>query len=366
MTTVSINAPSKSYDVVIGKGLLNTCGDKIAEVCGVSSQSKAYIITDDNVAKLYHKTVNSSLKLNDFSSSVKTLEAGERSKNFKNYHECLKRFTEKNLIRSDIAVALGGGVVGDLTGFAASTYLRGIKFVQIPTTLLSMVDSSVGGKTAINIGDSRTHGGKNQVGTFYQPDIVICDYDTLKTLSDYIFADGMAEVIKHAIIRSEDLFQILHENKITATCDKIEDVIKRNVIIKRDIVAEDERDTGIRQLLNFGHTEAHGIEKCSNYSISHGSAVAIGMVIASRGAFGMNLCSEDCYKQVLDMVKRYNLPSKCDFTSEQLISAAFSDKKRIGDSIALVVPEKIGHCYLKTFSMNEMARFIRIGMGEES
>jgi 3-dehydroquinate synthase len=237
---------------------------------------------------------------------------------------------------------------------AAATYLRGIKLVQIPTTLLAMVDSSVGGKNGVDLPS-----GKNQVGSFYQPDIVLCDYSTLKTLPKDFFIDGCAEVIKHGIILSAELFDLL-KNPIQP---QIEDIIARNVTIKSNIVMQDERDTGIRQILNFGHTIGHGIEKHSEYRVSHGKAVAIGMVIASRGAWKMGLCSEDCHLEIADMVRRDGLPDKTDLTPEQLIEAAFFDKKRNGKLISLIIPEKIGKCVIKRFSMDELAEFIRGGMG---
>jgi 3-dehydroquinate synthase len=260
------------------------------------------------------------------------------------------------MTRSDVLVALGGGVTGDMAGFAAATYLRGIKFAQIPTTLLAMVDSSVGGKTAVDL-----PGGKNQVGAFYQPDIVLCDYSTLQTLPEEFFIDGCAEVIKHGIILSEELFNLLKE----PIRPQLEDIIARNVTIKSNIVMQDEKDTGIRQILNFGHTIGHGIEKHSGYRVSHGKAVAIGMVVASRGAYRMGLCSEECHLEIVDMVRRYGLPDKTDLTPEQLIEAAFFDKKRNGKNISLIVPEKIGKCVIKSFSMEEMAEFIKLAVSSE-
>jgi len=339
MTTVSVNV-SKQYNVHISSGLLAVCGDKIKECCG---GSKAVIVTDDIVNNLYANTVEDSLKSAGYTVIRFVFKNGEHSKNTDNYLALLQVLSGENLTRSDVIIALGGGVVGDLTGFAAATYLRGIKFVQVPTTLLAMVDSSVGGKTAVNLPS-----GKNQVGAFYQPDVVLCDYDTLDTLPKEVFLDGCAEVIKHAVIKSEELFELLHQ----PIKDNIEEIIARNVTIKRDVVALDERDTGIRQILNFGHTIGHGIEKHSGYTVTHGSAVAIGMVAESKGT--------DCYAQVVEMVKRYGLPYTTDITAEQLIEAAFSDKKRNGDKITLIVPERIGKCNLKEFTMDEYAELVKI------
>jgi len=216
-----------------------------------------------------------------------------------------------------------------------------------------MVDSSVGGKTAVNLS-----AGKNQVGAFYQPDIVICDTDSLKTLPEKIFRDGCAEMIKHGIILDADLFDLLKKSLEP----QLEDIIARNVTIKRDIVQMDERDTGIRQLLNFGHTIGHGIEKSSNYSISHGEAVAIGMSIAGRGAWQMGFCEKACYIEIVEMLKHFKLPYKTDILPENIIEAAFSDKKRSGQQITEVIPERIGKCRLHTFSLKELEEFIKLGM----
>jgi 3-dehydroquinate synthase len=216
-----------------------------------------------------------------------------------------------------------------------------------------MVDSSVGGKTAVDL-----ESGKNQVGAFYQPDIVLCDYSVLQTLPENFFIDGCAEVIKHGVILSAELFDLLKK----PIQPQLEDIIARNVTIKSNIVMQDERDTGIRQILNFGHTVGHGIEKHSGYRVSHGKAVAIGMVVASRGAWRTGLCGEECHLEIADMVRRYGLPDKTDLTPEQLIDAAFFDKKRSGKNISLIVPERIGKCVIKSFSMDDAAEFIQLGM----
>jgi 3-dehydroquinate synthase len=347
MTVVPVNT-SKKYDVHIGEGLLSQCGKKISAICG---GEKALIVTDDTVNRLYGDSVEKALTKEGYSVTRFVFPNGEQSKNITTYTSLLSELSRTNLTRSDVVAALGGGVTGDMAGFAAATFLRGIKFVQIPTTLLAMVDSSVGGKTAVNL-----ESGKNQAGAFYQPDTVICDYSTLETLPQEIFRDGCAEIIKHAVIRDAELFGLLKQPM------DMESIIARNVKIKRDIVAADEKDTGIRQLLNFGHTIGHGIEKHSGYTVTHGKAVAIGMVIASRGAFRMGLSKEDCRGQIAEMAERYRLPGSTDISSEQLIKAAFADKKRSGGKITLVIPEKIGNCYLKSFDMEQLADFIKLGM----
>jgi 3-dehydroquinate synthase len=330
--------------------LLSQAGGKIAAICGGEA---AALVTDDVVNKLYGDTVEQSLQAAGYSTTRFVFPHGEKSKNMETYISLLGVLVEANLTRSDVVVALGGGVVGDLAGFAAATYLRGIKFTQIPTTLLAMVDSSVGGKTGVDL-----PAGKNQAGAFYQPDLVLCDVHALQTLPAEVFHDGCAEMIKHGVILSAELFELLKE----PIEQRMEDIIARNVTIKRDIVAADEKDTGIRQILNFGHTIGHGIEKHSSYGVTHGKAVAIGMVIASRGAARMGLCGEDCHTEIVEAVRRYQLPDETDIPPESLIEAAFFDKKRSGQRITLILPERIGKCAAKSFSMDELAGFIRLGM----
>jgi 3-dehydroquinate synthase len=285
---------------------------------------------------------------------------GEQSKNMATYAALLSALAGAGLTRTDVVVALGGGVTGDMAGFAAASYLRGVRFAQIPTTLLAMVDSSVGGKTAVNLPE-----GKNLAGAFYQPDVVICDPLALETLPDEVFRDGCAEMIKHGVIADAELFTMLMAGETGGTRQgfpRMEDILARNVTVKRDIVAGDERDTGKRQLLNFGHTIGHGIEKLSGYSVTHGSAVATGMVIAGRGAALMGLCGKECPREIAEAVKLRGLPYETDFSPEHLIEAAFYDKKRRGERISIVLPERIGKCVLKDFSMDRLAEFIRLAM----
>ena len=352
MTSVTVNA-SKEYNVLIGGGALSESGEKIMAACG---GEKAALVTDDNVDKLYGDIVESSLRAAGYTNVVRfVFPHGEKSKTMETYASVLNALTEANLTRSDVVIALGGGIAGDMAGFAAATYLRGVPFAQIPTTLLAMVDSSVGGKTAVNL-----TAGKNQVGAFYQPDIVICDFDVLQTLSAEVFRDGCAEMIKHGIILSDELFELLKK----PLEPQLEDIIACNVTIKRDIVAMDERDTGIRQILNFGHTIGHGIEKHSNYSVPHGKAVAIGMSIASSGAWQMGFCDKACHLEIVEALKHFQLPYKTDILPEMLIEAALSDKKRSGQRITEVLPERIGKCVLHSFNLDELETFIKLGMGE--
>ena len=334
MKTIRVNA-SKEYDVVIGSGLLESLGERCSALLG---KSRAAVITDSNVAPLWLNKAVASLENAGIKVITYVFPAGEDSKSKETLFDILEFLAENKLTRSDFAVALGGGVTGDMTGLAASLYLRGISFVQVPTTLLAAVDSSVGGKTAVNLS-----AGKNLMGAFYQPELVLCDTDTLSTLSPETFADGMAEVIKYGMIFDKELFDAVKGGN----ADNIENIIARCVELKRDIVAKDEFDKGDRQLLNFGHTMAHAIEKCSNFEISHGSAVAIGMVIASKAGARLGFSDEDCTNAVIEANKNNRLPCECGFSAEALADAALSDKKRAGDTVTFVFPRKIGECYLK-------------------
>ena len=257
-------------------------------------------------------------------------------------------YVKSGITRSDALVALGGGVCGDMAGFAASCYLRGIKFIQIPTTFLAAIDSSVGGKTAVNLDC-----GKNLMGAFYQPSLVICDIDTFKTLPDEVFADGIAEAVKYGVIFDKALFESVSRDK---SLWNLTETVKRCVEIKADIVNADERDTGIRQLLNFGHTIGHAVEKNSDYEITHGHAVSIGMVIVA--GFVDNSIADE----IAGVCIKHNLPVWCRYSAEQLFAVALSDKKRTGDYITLVVPEKIGKCVLKKIPASELAGCIEKGI----
>lgn len=351
LKTVHIDA-SKSYDILIGGGILQNVGEYIKKVC--PNVKKIGIITDDIVNELYADNVEQNLIRAGFETVKYVFPNGEKSKSMENLTSILNFLGENHITRSDAVVALGGGVVGDITGFAASAFLRGIRFIQIPTTLLAMVDSSVGGKTAVNL-----ESGKNLAGAFYQPDLVICDYATLSTLKDTVFADGCAEIIKYGMISDKKLFDFISSNPIA---ENLESVIERCVSIKAEVVMSDERDTGIRQILNFGHTIGHAIEKCSSYEIPHGSAVAIGMVIVSKGAYLCGLCSEDHSQKIKDVLLKYSLPTSCTYSADKLFEVTLSDKKRTGSYTTLVIPEEIGKCILKKVNSDEIYDLIKKGI----
>ena len=351
MKTVKISV-SKEYEVLIGQGLLDSCGSLCHKA--LPKCSKTAVISDDNVAPLYMDKVKSGLESAGFETVSFVFPHGEKSKNGENYLAILNFLAENTITRSDALVALGGGVVGDITGFAAATYLRGISFVQIPTSLLAMVDSSVGGKTAIDL-----PAGKNLAGAFCQPELVICDLNTLDTLSPDFFTDGCAEVIKYGVLKDRELFAHLEERG--QGFDR-EYVISRCVQLKRDYVTADEFDTGERMMLNLGHTVGHAIEKRSGYSIPHGFAVAMGMGIVARAAVGRGLCSADCAERIAAVLDKFSLPVVCPYGIEELVPAMLSDKKRSGAAVRLIVPRDIGRCEILPTAVEELSDFIGTGL----
>lgn len=349
MKKIAVDA-SNPYNVIIGKDILKTSGKLIAETV---KPCTAAVITDDTVDALYADTVIKSLEKNGFSHIKYVFPHGEESKNICNLADILEFLAENKLTRSDIIVALGGGVVGDISGFAAAIYLRGIKFVGIPTTFLAAVDSSVGGKTAVNL-----KAGKNLAGVFHQPCLVVCDTNTFKTLPPDTFADGTAETVKYGMITDKILFEKMQED-FTADIDEI---TARCVEIKAAVVKDDEFDNGARRLLNFGHTVGHAIEKCSGLSVTHGHAVAVGMMIVTTASEKRGLCPKGTAAVLKETLEKCNLPASCHYSAKELANAAMNDKKRSGNRLALVVPEKVGKCVLKEIEISELEAFISEGL----
>ena len=350
MKIIPVNA-STSYEIIIGDGLLKQSGKYCLSALG--KPCRLCIVTDDNVAPLYLETVRASLEAVGFDVFYYVFPNGEASKSTETLVELLEILAENRLTRTDALVALGGGVVGDLTGFCAAVYLRGIRFVQIPTTLLAAVDSSVGGKTGVDL-----QAGKNLAGAFHQPSLVLCDYTTLDTLEPSVFSDGCAEVIKYGVINDRLFFDRLKDG-VRA---HIEEVIATCVINKSRIVEDDEFDKGTRQLLNLGHTVGHAIEACSEFAISHGSAVAIGMVIVTRAAVAMGLCPSEDLEALCELLRAEGLPIDCPFSADELAEVASADKKRAGSSITLVIPYGIGDSRLVKTPMEALRDFIAKGL----
>ena len=324
---------SGTYDILINKGGLSNIGSALRErfkPCTIA------ILSDDKVFPLYGKVVTDALKAAGFSTVSYVIPNGEQSKTLDNVTAFIDRMVQAQVTRSDLVLALGGGVVGDMAGFAAAIYLRGIQYIQVPTTLLAAVDSSVGGKTAVDIS-----AGKNLVGAFHQPALVYFDTDTLNTLDPAVIRDGFAEVIKYGIILDSKLFDTVAK---PGSFD-LASVIARCIEIKRDVVEQDEFDKGLRGLLNFGHTFGHAIEKLSGFTITHGSAVARGMIIAAKVAriYGFT----DHTETIAKVVKDYGFETDCPFKADELYSVILSDKKRSGSDITLVLPKEIGKCTLE-------------------
>lgn len=353
MITVPVKA-SRDYDIVIGRELLKDAGSYLRKVCECET---VMLVCGDIVAGLYAGTVQASLEAAGYRVCRFVYPHGEQSKTAETYFALLNALAENGLTRADCIVALGGGVTGDLAGFAAATYQRGIAYVQMPTTLLAAVDSSVGGKTAIDL-----PAGKNLAGAFYQPRLVLCDVDTLNTLPEDVFTDGCAEVIKYGVIWSKDLFDRLKQ----PIKPQIEDVIAQCVTIKRDVVEQDEFDTGLRGILNFGHTVGHAIEKCSNFGVSHGRAVAVGMALTTKATYLAGICKKDCVEEVYGILKRYGLLTQTEYPADALLSAMRSDKKRAGSRITLVLPEAIGKCRLEKLPVEDMDALLRPALEDQT
>lgn len=349
MNSITVSA-SRSYQVLIQEGLLSRTGDLAAQCI---APCRAMLVSDDQVFSLYGRQVCASLEKAGFSPETFVFPHGEQQKTLLTYGALLNRLCDGHFTRSDVIFALGGGVTGDLAGFAAATYLRGIRLVQLPTSLLAMVDSSVGGKTAIDL-----PGGKNQAGCFYQPSLVLCDPDVLSTLPDEEYRCGCAEIIKYALLGSETLFASLRETPVK---EQAAEVISACVSMKRDIVQADEYDRGRRQTLNLGHTLGHAIESCSGFSILHGQAVAAGMAIILRAAAAKGFCSRETAQQGLALLTQYRLPITTDYSPEALYQAALSDKKLEGGTLHLIVPEAIGRCRIVDIPAPQLKDWILAG-----
>lgn len=349
MEKIRVNA-SKEYDVLMGEGLLENAGAMIKSVCGAG---RAFVVSDTNVFPLYGKTLRASLESAGLEVFEFVFEAGEGSKNISVYSDIVENMCVAGLTRSDVAVALGGGVVGDITGFAAATYRRGIAFVQVPTSLLADVDSSVGGKTAIDLAN-----GKNQLGAFLQPSLVICDTVTLKTLPEEEYQNGCAEIIKYGMYGDRELFEKVEAAPVK---ENYGSVIARCVDMKREVVEADEFEKGPRMVLNLGHTFGHAIEKLSGYKVPHGKAVAIGMNIITAAAVKLGFAPEGTDERLRNVLKKYSLPVETLFNANEMAAAAAGDKKTSGGTITLVIPTGIGSSELVKVPVSELTKFALAG-----
>lgn len=331
---------SKEYDILIGKGLLSKVGQLIN---GIISLCKVAIITDDLVSPLYLQTVSNALKEQGFEVVSFVFKNGEESKNINTYAQILNFLSKEQLTRSDLIVALGGGVVGDMAGFVSATYLRGVKYVQVPTTLLAQIDSSVGGKTAIDL-----QNGKNLVGAFYQPSLVICDVDVLNSLPNQVLVDGLGEAVKYALL-DKSVFEVLSAKNFD-----ICKLVYLCVDYKRKIVESDEFESGDRKLLNLGHTVGHAIEKLSNYKISHGKAVAMGIKVMVNASFKRGYINHNQYEEILSVIERFIGKAEHGFNLKDICDSTMVDKKREGDFITLVMVYGVGDVRLEKIKTAEL------------
>lgn len=335
---LTVNLGENSYPIFIENGIIKKSGEHISQIF---SGQKIMIVSDDNVFPLYGQQVMDSLK--DYECYSLVLPHGEPTKNFQSLPKIYTAMLDAKLTRSDLVIALGGGVIGDLAGFAAASYLRGIKLVQIPTSLLAQVDSSVGGKVAVDLPQ-----GKNLVGAFYQPKMVLIDPDVLNTLPEHFIKDGMGEVIKYGCIKDGSLFdRLCAHSSFEDLKPELPEIIARCVDIKRIVVEADQFDTGERMLLNFGHTLAHTIEQYYNYEReSHGEAVGIGMYQITRMAEEKGLTAPGCADQIKKALEIYGLPSSCGLPVTDLTKAITLDKKNLNGKLNVVLLKELGSSYV--------------------
>ncbi|MBP5270105.1 MAG: 3-dehydroquinate synthase [Clostridia bacterium] len=336
------------YDVVIGRGLLDGCGFPLPR-----GARRALLVSDSNVFPLYGKKAERLLRDRGLLVSSFVFPAGESAKNLGTYSDILNAAVSAGLTRADIFAALGGGVTGDLCGFAAATYMRGVGFIQMPTTLLAAVDSSVGGKTGVDL-----PGGKNLAGAFHRPLAVICDTSTLDTLPDAEYRGGCAEIIKYGMIGSADFLRDLAERPVS---DCPEKTIEFCVNMKRLFVEEDEFDRGRRMLLNFGHTFGHAAEQCGGYVMPHGFAVAAGMAAMTRAAAAFGICEKEALDLLLPLLSAYRLPDAFPYSGNAMLGAVMKDKKSGGGVINLIVPERAGSCRILPADLKDVADWMRRG-----
>ena len=349
MRTVHVDLGSKSYNIEIERGLLPYVGAKIKTL--LPKAEKIAIITDSHVGPLYASLLQKSL----VAVAVLTFPAGEESRNLKTLGSLYGGLAEAGLTRSDAVVALGGGVTGDMGGLAAATFLRGIAFIQVPTSLLATVDSSVGGKVAIDL-----PGGKNLVGAFYQPKAVFIDPDLLKTLPVRYLHDGLAEVIKYGCIMDKELFMRLEKiQNDTELLTRADEIIETCCNIKARIVEHDEFDTGERMLLNFGHTLGHAVEKTFRFDkYSHGEGVGIGMVLLTRRSEKLGLTESGVADRIAALLQKFHLPVTVDMQQEDFLQAIALDKKKRGSHLTLILVKNIGESFLQKVEFRELTQYL--------
>ena len=363
MKKISVKT-GRPYEMIIGAGIL---ADSAKYILDVTEPCHAALVCDSNVSGLYAGTVSEALTDAGFDVTLVEFPAGEENKNLSSYSAIMEQLARAGLNRSDIIIALGGGVTGDMAGFAAATYLRGIKYIQMPTTYLAAVDSSVGGKTAVDLGK-----GKNLCGAFWQPSLVLCDYTTFRTLSPSEMLDGSAEAYKSGMIGDASLLPLVKKimtdliassGEITDDIlEQLEPVIEKSVNVKREIVEHDEHDNGERQLLNFGHTFGHSIEKLSGYAVPHGQAVARGMVREARAAYKLGYTEYDSADSIAQDLSDMGFDLEIPYESEKIIDVSKGDKKVRTGTITIVYPDAPGSCALRTIPLDDLQQYIEAGL----
>lgn len=355
MRTVHVSAASGAYDVVVGAGALARAGELVRAALGTR---RCCVVSETTVAPLYADALESSLAAagHDVVERV-VFPAGESHKNLATLGDILDALSRRELTRDDVVVALGGGVCGDMGGLAGALYLRGLSVVQVPTSLLAMVDSSVGGKTAVDL-----PAGKNLVGAFWQPRAVIADVRCLASVPPELFRDSCGEVVKHAVLADPALLDELTASSLGVDDeDRLARVVARNVEIKRDVVDADERESGLRQTLNLGHTIGHAIEAASDFEMGHGTCVAVGLSMMARACAARGWCSPGCAERIVTCVRAHGLPTTTDVATDTLMSFVAHDKKRHGDGVNAVIIRDVGHVEVRRTELSELADIIDAG-----
>lgn len=353
---IHVDTASRPYDVLVGSGLLPELG-RLAREAGCAG--RCCVITETTVGPLYAEAAESALADAGIEVAPRiTFPAGEASKTLATLEDILEELAARELTRGDFVVALGGGVTGDMGGLAAALYLRGIRVVQVPTSLLAMVDSSVGGKTAVDLA-----AGKNLVGAFWQPSLVVADVDVLATVPAELFRDSCGEVVKHAVLADPALLDELCERPLDDPADasRLARTVARNVEIKRDVVNADERERGLRQTLNLGHTIGHAIEAASDFALGHGSCVAAGLCMMARAAARRGWCAAETARRIERCVAAHGLPTGTALPTDELMRFVAHDKKRAGGAVNIVVPREVGRCEMRSASLEELRELIELG-----
>jgi len=362
LNTVPVSLGDRSYQIVIGSGLLKRLGELCAEL---PLTHRAVIVTNPVVHRLYGAVVKASLARAGFDVALVQVPNGERAKSLSQAARLYQAFVRHRMDRRSAVIALGGGVIGDLAGYAAATYLRGLPLIQVPTTLLAQVDSSVGGKTGVNLRD-----GKNLVGAFYQPSLVVADIQTLKSLPPRQLRAGLSEVVKYGMIADSELFGYIEshlDQVLRGEEEPLAFLVARSCAIKAKVVEQDEREEGLRAILNFGHTVGHAIEAATGYRrLLHGEAVAIGMVVATALSVMRGLCAEDDLQRLRSLLRRIGLPTTSPSDLESIVKSIAYDKKIKNNMIYFVLTKGVGHVTVAPISDRRELRRALVFAGRSS